>query len=202
MSIEDWDQYYKETGTEELPWYSTTPDPEVIEALKNFCAPPSHGARVLDLGTGPGTFAIEFARMGYDVTACDISVTALKTAKMRAVESNVADKITFCVCDVREPFAGKFEIINDRGCFHIMRGEDREKYIDNVSALMVPGGVLLLKTFSVKEPGDEGPCRYSAEDIREIFSDSFDLVFSRDTIFQSTMETDPLALLCVLKKSA
>lgn len=198
--IEDWEEYYKETGTEELPWYTTTPDPEVMEALKNFCPPPK--AKLLDLGAGPGTMAIEFARMGYEVTACDISHSALTIARERAEKEGLADKITFLVCDIREPIDGSFDIINDRGCFHIMRGVDRGKYIDNISALMDPGGVLLLKTFSTDEPGDEGPERYSVEDIREIFSDCFDLVFSRDTIFQSTMETDPKALLSVLKRSA
>jgi SAM-dependent methyltransferase len=196
--IEDWDEYYRDTSTEELPWYSTVPDPEVIEALKNFCKPAP--ALVLDLGTGPGTMAIEFARLGYEVTACDISDTALNTAKLRAGE--LAQKVTFLVSDIREPLTGSYDIINDRGCFHVFREGDRAKYIDNISAIMKPGAVLLLKTFSINEPGDEGPCRYSVEEIREIFSGGFDMIFSRDTIFQSTMETDPKALLCVLKRSA
>ena len=201
LPIEDWEEYYKETGTEELPWYSKKADPEVLDALKNFGKPPS-GVKVLDLGTGPGTMAIEFARMGYDVTACDISVTAIATAKKRAEENSVARNIDFRVCDIREPVDGAFDIINDRGCFHVMRGDDKQRYVDNISALMRPGGVLLLKTFSIKEPGEEGPCRYSVEDIREIFSDGFDLIFSCDTIFQSTMETDPKAILCVLRRGA
>lgn len=200
LPIEDWEEYYKETGTKELPWYSEEADPEVIDAVKNFCAPVK--AKVLDLGTGPGTMAIEFARMGYDVTACDISETALKTAKTRAEESGVASNIDFCVCDIREPLDGTFDIINDRGCFHVMRDADKQRYVDNISALTNPGGVLLLKTFSIKEPGEEGPCRYSVEDIKEIFSEGFDLIYSCDTIFQSTMETDPKALLAVLKRSA
>ncbi len=200
LPIEDWEEYYKETGTEELPWYSKEADPEVIDALNNFCAPPK--AKVLDLGTGPGTMAIEFARLGYDVTACDISETALKTAKTRAKESSVASEIEFLVCDIREPFDGAFDIINDRGCFHVMRGDDKQRYVDNITNLTTPGGVLLLKTFSIKEPGDEGPCRYSVEDIKEIFSEGFDLIYSCDTTFQSTMETDPQALLSVLKRSA
>lgn len=199
LPIEDWDQYYKDTGTEELPWYSTTPDPEVIEALKNYCA--AAPARVLDLGTGPGTMAIGFARMGYDVTACDISKTALKVAKSRAGEEGVADSITFVVCDVRESIKGTFDIVNDRGCFHIMRGVEIQMYLDNISAVMASGSVLLLKTFSKDEPGEEGPQRYSAEDIEEVFSRSFEMVFSTDTVFQSTMDTDPKAILTVLKRS-
>lgn len=201
VPIEDWEEYYKETGTEDLPWYSKEADPEVIDALNNFCAPPT-GAKLLDLGTGPGTMAIEFARMGYDVTACDISATALETAKTRAEENSVAPRIAFLICDIREPQLGAFDIINDRGCFHVMRDADIQRYVDNISALTRPGGVLLLKTFSIKEPGEEGPCRYSVEDIKEIFSDGFDLIYSCDTIFQSTMEADPKALLSVLKRSA
>ena len=201
LPIEDWEEYYKETATEELPWYSIKADPEVIDACKNFC-PPAPGASVLDLGAGPGMMSIEFARMGYEVTACDISATALNTAKSRAEGEGVADKITFEVCDIRAGLKGVFDIINDRGCFHVMRGADRESYIENIAALTRPGSVLLLKTFSTKEPGDEGPCRYSVEDIRELFSDCFDLIFSCETIFQSTMESDPKAILSVFRRRA
>jgi cyclopropane fatty-acyl-phospholipid synthase-like methyltransferase len=200
LPIEDWEAYYKETATEELPWYSTKADPEVIDAVKNFCVD-APGASVLDIGAGPGTMSLEFARMGYSVTASDISATSLETAKLRAEASGLAGKITFQVMDVRTPFKGRFDIVNDRGCFHVMRGEDKQKYIDNISAVMGRGAVLLLKTFSVREPGEEGPVRYSVEEIKELFSGGFDLIFSCDTFFQSTMETDPKALLSVLKRS-
>ncbi len=199
LPIEDWEAYYKETATEELPWYSKEADPEVIDAVKSFCPPPPD-VRLLDLGAGPGTMAIEFARMGYDVTACDISTTALKTAELRARNSGVAQNMAFMECDIRAGLEGKFDIINDRGCFHVMRGDDKKRYLDNLSAVLAPSGVLLLKTFSIDEPGEEGPVRYSVEDIREFFIDFFDMIFSCDTIFQSTMEVDPKAILSVLKR--
>ena len=42
---------------------------------------PSHVRKVLDVGTGPGFFAVLLARMGYDVTAVDYTPGMLKKAQ-------------------------------------------------------------------------------------------------------------------------
>jgi SAM-dependent methyltransferase len=47
------------------------------------------GARVLDIGAGPGTLAIPLARLGAKVTAVDISKEMLKKLEKRAAEENL-----------------------------------------------------------------------------------------------------------------
>jgi len=48
------------------------------------------GAEVLDIGAGPGTFAIPLARMGARVTAVDISAEMLKRLEKNAAEEKVS----------------------------------------------------------------------------------------------------------------
>jgi cyclopropane fatty-acyl-phospholipid synthase-like methyltransferase len=192
----DWENHYQETPMEELHWYSEEVDPEVLVAIKKFC---TNDKTVLDLGTGPGTMAIELTRLGYKVTATDIAASAIDMAKERAGE--IADKITFVIDDIRETrLMEKFDIIHDRGCFHVMDNDGITKYLKNVHSLLKDGGILLLKTFSTQEPRDDGPNRYDHESIGRLFSDHFVFLHSEETIYPSTLPVDPKAFFCVLKK--
>ena len=49
------------------------------------CRPPP--ARVLDCGGGPGRYAVELARWGYDVTLFDLSAGNLALAREKAAEA-------------------------------------------------------------------------------------------------------------------
>jgi 2-polyprenyl-3-methyl-5-hydroxy-6-metoxy-1,4-benzoquinol methylase len=53
------------------------------------------GDRVLDVGCGPGTFAIECARRGATVEAVDVNPQMLYTADLSAANAGVQDKIHF-----------------------------------------------------------------------------------------------------------
>ena len=70
--------------------------------------------RVLDIGTGPGFYAIILARRGYDVTAVDYSEGMLREAKRNA--GALADKIRFARMDAQKlAFAdGSFDAIVTR----------------------------------------------------------------------------------------
>ena len=70
--------------------------------------------RVLDIGTGPGFYAIILARRGYDVTAVDYSEGMLREAKRNA--GDLADSIRFARMDAQHlRFAdGSFDAIVTR----------------------------------------------------------------------------------------
>jgi SAM-dependent methyltransferase len=57
--------------------------------------------RVVDMGTGPGLFAILMAMRGHEVTAIDNSEEMLKRARNNAVEMDV--EINFILGDIEEP---------------------------------------------------------------------------------------------------
>jgi len=71
--------------------------------------------RVLDLNCGVGRHAIELGRRGIEVLGTDISPRYIDTARQRADEAGVADRVSFQVADMRriasslageEPFDG------------------------------------------------------------------------------------------------
>src|SRR6187397_829708 len=81
-SFPAWERLYEQTAVETMPWFTAELDEDVGEALDRLEL--RAGARVLDLGTGPGTQAMELARRGFAVTATDISEEALRLAREKA----------------------------------------------------------------------------------------------------------------------
>ncbi|BCX82499.1 hypothetical protein MIT9_P2085 [Methylomarinovum caldicuralii] len=192
-----WEARYQESPPERLPWYHPDLDPDVAEALERFGI---EGGRVLDLGTGPGTQAVALARRGFQVVATDVSPTAVEQARRLAEREGV--EVTFLVDDILATrLEGPFDLILDRGVFHVFAPEAHGRYLAVVSRLLRPGGLLLLKCFSVEETRPEGPPgRYAPEDIQRIFSGPFRIVEIRPSAFARPGDDNPpKALFCVLE---
>ncbi|MBU0505489.1 MAG: class I SAM-dependent methyltransferase [bacterium] len=195
-TVIDWDKYYQENDVENMPWFADHFDHDFDNTLstlqlKNLTA--------LDLGTGPGTQAIHLAKKGFRVTAVDISQAAIDSATLRAQQEGV--EIHFEQDDVKEShITGSFEIIIDRGCFHSLRPEHRPLYAKMINDRLTDTGSLLLKCFSTKEPGTQGPNRLSEEMIREVFSPFLKDISIDDSEFRSKRATNPKALYCVMRK--
>lgn len=69
------------------------------ELIKNFPKEEGRYLKVLDIGTGPGFYAIILASRSYDVTAVDLSEGMLEQAKANAGE--LAEKIRFLKMDAQ-----------------------------------------------------------------------------------------------------
>lgn len=70
------------------------------ELIRNFPKAEGRALRILDIGTGPGFYAIILAARGYEVTAVDMSEGMLEQARNNA--GKLADKIRFCKMDAQE----------------------------------------------------------------------------------------------------
>lgn len=195
--IEDWDEHYREKEIEEMPWYYAEMDPDLSAVLKSLKI---EKGRALDLGTGPGTQAIALAESGFEVTATDISGTAVKDASKRAAEKGL--DINFIEDDILETrLDGEFDLIFDRGCFHTLQPDRRRDYVRIVHGLIRPGGYLFLKVMSHMEKLLEGgPYRFTPGDIHELFTPNFEVDSIDETVFHGTLNPEPLALFCILKK--
>lgn len=198
MKVEDWDKYYREEDLESMPWYHDELDPDLEVALKKLKV---DSGKVLDLGTGPGTQAMALASRGFTVTATDVSPNAVKKAKEKAGEEGL-DNIDFLADDILSTsLSGEFDLVFDRGCFHVLDPEKRPEYVSTVSELVRPGGYLFLKVFShLEKDMVGGPYRFTPGDIYEMFSPKFSIYSIDETIYHGTLEPEPLALFCVLRK--
>ena len=102
------------------------------------------GQRILDLGTGVGFLARNFARRGAEVVGVDVSPEQIDEARRRAAAEGL--RVDFFVALAEEtglPDAG-FDAITASQCWLYF---DRERAIREVRRLLRPGGVLATSHF-------------------------------------------------------
>jgi len=193
----DWEQLYRNQDVESMPWFNPELDLDLDEALTNLNL---QTGTALDLGTGPGTQAMALAERGFEVTATDLSETAIEKALAKAKEKSL--DISFRQDDIlNSKLDQKFDFVLDRGCFHVFPPEQRQNYIRVVDSLIKPKGYLFLKCFSQLETREAGPYRFTPEEIKEIFSSRFKVNSVKETVYYGTLDPLPRALFCVLEKS-
>ena len=94
----------------------------------------------------------------------------------------------------------QFDLIFDRGCFHVLAPERRQDYVRIVGGLLKPGGYLFLKCFSRLQPGEQGPFRFTPEQIREVFGSRLNVLSVKETVYQGTLDPLPRALFCIMQE--
>jgi ubiquinone/menaquinone biosynthesis C-methylase UbiE len=193
----DWNTYYKDNEVAKMPWYEKNLDHDLENLIisGNF----SKG-RFLDLGTGPGTQAIQLSKRGFDVTATDLSENAIAMAKK---QSNKVNFVTDDFLNSKLP-DDEFDYIFDRGCFHVFDSSQRPKYVEQIKRILKNNGKLFLKCMSIDEknlPDDEMPHKFSKQNIIDIFSNDFEIQSIKDSVFKGTLDQFPKALFIVMKKS-
>lgn len=192
-----WDAVYRDMAPEELPWNAGGPDSELVRLVEAGTIPPG---RALDLGAGPGHDAAFLAKKGFKVLALDISPKAIALARKTAKAAGVEKAVDFRVEDVLKLSSpeGSAAFVNDRGCFHVLAPADRARYLELIHRVLVPGGLLFLRTFSDQEPPGPGPHRFSRKELEELFAERFDMLELKDGIFEGPRK--PKAYLCLLRK--
>lgn len=103
-------------------------------------------AQILDCACGIGTQAIGLARLGYPVTASDISEVELAQAKARAAQEHV--NIRFEKADFRalsDVFPEQFDVViaMDNALPHMLSGADLEKAVKSIADRLKPNGLFI-----------------------------------------------------------
>jgi SAM-dependent methyltransferase len=191
--LPDWNRLYTEMRVEDMPWYLPELDPDLEEALDKFII---KTGSFLDLGTGPGTQAIELSKRGFDVTGIDISKDAILNAR------KLNEQVKFVQDDIlKTHIQSQYNYIFDRGCFHIIDEEKRPVYLNNVLKLLKNEGIIFLKCFSDKNTFTGfGPHHISRPMIHELFNRYFDILKIKDSTYQSVSSQQNKTLFVVMKK--
>ena len=129
-----------------LDWKATTNEQAEIlsKIFKKYGF--DFSAKILDCACGIGTQAIGIAKLGYQVTASDISKGELVEAEKRAIENNV--KICFKeanFCALSDVFTDKYDIIiaMDNALPHMLTSNDLELAIKSIVNQMESNGVFV-----------------------------------------------------------
>lgn len=118
--------------------------PELIVRLQKQYGLGLRDQRVLDLGTGTGTLARQFAQAGCDATGLDISAAMVDQACQLDVEEGVA--VEYYVGKAEElPFpAGEFDVVIAGQCWHWF---DRAKTAAAARRVLKRKGALVIAHF-------------------------------------------------------
>ena len=192
-----WERLYEERDVETLPWFYPGLDPDFAAAIERYHI---SSGEMLDLCTGPGTQAIAMAERGFKVTAMDIAGTAVKKACMMAKDEGL--EIDFQQDNILDSrLMRAFDVIFDRGCFHVFPPNRRREYVPAVSRLIKHDGYLFLKCFSNLEKVREGPYRIAPDEIGSLFDPAFEILGIDHTYFKGkNLEESPKALFCTMRK--
>lgn len=108
--------------------------------------------RALDLGCGEGGDAIWLAEQGWQVTAVDLSRTAVGRGERAAAERGI-DAITWVAADLQEwePDRPEFDLVT-ASFFHSQAALDRTEVLRKAASWIAPGGHLLLVSHAAPPP--------------------------------------------------
>ncbi|HVB76738.1 MAG TPA: class I SAM-dependent methyltransferase [Candidatus Nitrosotalea sp.] len=104
------------------------------------------GARVLDLGGGPGRWTIWLLRRGHQVVLADISPTMLAIASRELGAAGLrADSVVEADArDLSQFSDGEFDAVLALGPFyHLTAAEDRDRAAREAARVLRPGGILV-----------------------------------------------------------
>ncbi|MFV2103950.1 class I SAM-dependent methyltransferase [Micromonospora sp. LOL_024] len=115
------------------------------------------GAAVLDLGCGPGTYTIPFARRGATVTGVDLSAALLEHAAAAAAEAGV--EVRLIRADMRrfaEPYRFDLAISMYTSFGLFVEPEQNMRVLRNVLTSLKPGGRLLIDLYGKEIAARDG----------------------------------------------
>lgn len=130
-----------------VPWALQIPRPAVADWLRTH-NPDGTGRRALVIGCGLGDDAEALAERGFDVTAFDISPTAIAWCKRRFPDSPV----DYLVADLFDPpshWIGAFDFVLEVFTVQALPVEMRGKAVAAVARLVAENGTLLVFTAGV-----------------------------------------------------
>ncbi len=193
---EDFEKRYQ---TGDLPWDTGNRDKHLEQFISEYSIKP---CSVLELGTGTASDAVWLAQKGVNVTAVDVSSTAVDMARRKAADAGV--NIEFVLADIMKDDipAGPFDLVYDRGCFHIFESpEERVRLAEMIWNRLAPDGYW----FSIIGSTDgaklkEGPPRRSVLDIASAVEPQFEIISLNAIELDTNLPKPPRGWTCLMRK--
>ncbi len=132
--------------------FGREPSHFVSWALERFPQPPA-GARVLELGCGPGRDSFVLARAGARVRAVDHSSVAIERARSRAPGPGNPEFVRGSARDeVEAAPPGGFDVVYAHALYMILPEEELDQLLAGIYRALRPGGAHLFAVRSTTDP--------------------------------------------------
>lgn len=161
-------------------WRLSSLPPELTASLTS--AGVKSGARILDIGSGPGDISAWLADAGYSVVGIEKEPAALVVARHEHPQRENLQFREIDFLDQDSSELGSFDLAVDRGCMHQMSKQKRPTYLVKLSACLKPGGVFCLFHRFGEKDRERG---ISPDYLVELFADDFDILENQPHRFES-----------------
>ncbi|PJJ66142.1 class I SAM-dependent methyltransferase [Chryseobacterium geocarposphaerae] len=194
-----WENVYETKNQDEVSWTQKIPQTSldlIEEASKG------KSSTIIDVGGGDSNLVDFLLEKGFEnISVLDISAKALEKAKTRL--GTQAEKVNWITTNITEFKPNTtYDIWHDRAAFHFLTTEEEiKKYAEIVKNAV--SDTLIIGTFSVNGPqkcSGLSIVKYDEDHLKEIFSQSFELVksFTEDHI--TPFNTVQNFIFCQFKK--
>ena len=150
------------------------------KVMKQYKIPAAGTKRLLDVACGEGSFAVEMAKKGWNVTGIDQSEEMLRLAKHRAKKESV--EVSFQNQDMRFiDFASEFDLVT---CWfdslnYLITNDDLQSAFNSISRSLKPNGWLIFDmntTYGLAVEWQRNRCYVQQEtpDLLELHRTDFD----------------------------
>lgn len=158
-------------------------------------------SKVLDVGGGPGRYAIFLTKKGHEVTLLDLSKENVELAKKKAEENEVKleDYIHGNALKLEEEVKGKFDTVLCMGpLYHLTDKEERKTVIKQCLKRLKKGGKLFVSFISAYAPtidfikkNPEELAKYKSDFLLNYLEDGKNLVSSDNPGFITAYFINP-----------
>lgn len=142
------------TGHDEISRVDRSSDAAIMFQIERWFIErylPDSGT-VIDVGGGPGRFAVEIAKLGRDVVLTDLTPKHIEQARQLAIEEGVSDKIMdYRVMDIRDLSAFSDGAFSMAVCYGMLNYTlDRDVHVlSELGRIVHPGGPILVSAMGL-----------------------------------------------------
>ncbi len=136
------DELYREAerGDATIPWADREPNPHLMAWLARRSI---HAGRALDVGSGLGDNAEALASLGYEVTAFDVSASAVAQTKRRFPDTRVDYQVAD-VLALPSSWRGAFDLVVEVYTLQVLPPEPRALAARAIASCVAANGTLVV----------------------------------------------------------
>lgn len=153
-----------------IPWADMEANPNLIELITRSNTQ-WEGKKALKIGCGLGDDAEYLSSLGLEVTAFDISETAIRWCRERFPESRVDYHVTD-LFDLPQGWNAAFDLVIESYTLQVLPSDTRPRAIEKIASLLSPTGkaIIISRGRNENDPAGEMPWPLTRREI-EYFLD-------------------------------